>query len=91
MWTLITQLWNDPAYFKTTVRGLLQTLGALIGTGVIPTSGPLWKIGFILMALGGFIPGSRPPVLDQVKAMKPEEKLETQIHLTNLTEPPSGK
>ena|ERR1035437_3039428 len=54
MWTLLKQLWTDPAYFRACIKAAISSLGGLILVGVIPTAN--WKYGWIPMALAHLIP-----------------------------------
>jgi hypothetical protein len=81
MGPLWKRLWNDPAYFTASVRGLVQMLGALVAAGLIPTgSNLIWKqVGLIVIALGGFMPAGNktppaPTLLEIVRGLSLQDR-----------------
>lgn len=54
MWTILTQLWTDPTAFRSACKTAISFAGALLASGIIPTTE--WKYGFIVMALAHVIP-----------------------------------
>jgi hypothetical protein len=94
MWTLLKQLWTDPAAFLAAVRAggawLRMALGALgiaLNQGLIPVPDGLakasWYAGLltIIGALGIGKGDKTPSLVAQCAALTAEEKLAVKMHL----------
>lgn len=55
----LRRFFTDDAFFVAALRGMVGLAGALVASGIIPSTGNGWKVGLFLNAMAHFIPAGQ--------------------------------